>query len=101
MDWGPVIVSIIAAAGSILGVVISNNKSNREMADRIDRTQAVFEAHVTEQIDRLKADLTRVEAKQDRHNSMIERAYELEKTTELQGAELKRHGERIKILEGK
>lgn len=99
-DWAPIIVAIIAAVGSVLGVVLTNNKSNRDFDAKIDKTQAVFEAHVTEQINGVKESVKRLEIKQDKHNAVIERTYALEKSMELQGAELKRHGERIKILEG-
>ena len=92
-DWAPIIVAIIAAVGSVAGVVLTNSKSNREFDAKIDKTQAVFEAHVTEQIKQLS---DRVE----KHNQVIARTYALEKTTELQTAELKRHNERIKLLEG-
>lgn len=99
-DWATVIVAIIAAVGSVLGVVLTNNKSNRDFDAKIDKTQAVFEAHVTEQINGVKADVMRLEQKQDKHNKVIERTYAIEKKMELQDAEIKRHSERIKILEG-
>ena len=99
-DWAPIIVAIIAAVGSVLGVVLTNSKSNRDFDAKLDKSQAVFEAHVTEQIESVKADVRRLEAKQDKHNGLIEKTYALEKAQELQAAEIKRHGERIKILEG-
>ncbi len=99
-EWAQLIIAVIAAAGSIIGVVLTNNKSNREMAARMDKTQAVFEAHVTEQIESVKQDVRRLEAAQNKHNGLIEKTYALEKSVELQGAEIKRHGERIRILEG-
>ena len=98
-EWLQFAGTIIVALLSLIGVVVTNNKSNREMNTKIDKTQAVFEAHVTEQINGVKADLLRVEKKQDKYNNLIERTFALEKTTELQNAEIKRHGERIKILE--
>ena len=100
MDWTPLIIALITAAGSIAGVIITNNKSNREVASQLDKSQAVFEAHVTEQIDGLRADVVRLEAKQDKHNKLIERTYELEQDVKLNTAEINRHKERIKALEG-
>lgn len=99
-DWATVIVAIIAAVGSVLGVVLTNSKSNRDFDAKLDKSQAVFEAHVTEQINGVKADVMRLEQKQDKHNKVIERTYALEKKMDLQDAEIKRHSERIKILEG-
>ena len=99
-DWATVIVAVIAAVGSVLGVVLTNSKSNRDMDAKLQQTQAVFEAHVTEQMQTFRNDLKRIEDKQDKHNKLIERTYALEQTTALLSAEQKRHGERIKILEG-
>ena len=83
---------ILTGIFSVLGVVITNSKANREMDAKLEQTQAVFEAHVSEKIQQLTQ-------KVEKHNTVIERTYALEKTCELQGAELKRHGERIKKLE--
>ena len=99
--WIPVIVAIIGAVSGVVGVILSNNKSNRDMATKLDTRQAVFEAHVTEQIDGIKTDVRRLEGKQDKHNNIVETTYELKATVERQGDELKRHNERIKQLEVK
>lgn len=99
-ETAQVIIALLGAVGSIVGVVLTNNKSNREFDAKMDKTQAVFEAHVTEQINGVKADVHRLEVAQNKHNAVIDRTYAIEKSLELQGAELKRHGERIKILEG-
>lgn len=93
-DWAPIIVAIIAAVGSIAGVVITTNAAAAKMDMKLEQTQAVFEAHVTEKIDALTKQV-------EKHNTLIERTYALEKEVGLQGAEQKRHTERIKILEGK
>ena len=99
-EWTTVIVALITAAGGIIGVILTNNKSNREISLKLDKNQAVFEAHVNDKMESIKADVHRIEIKQDKYNNVIERTFNLEKTAELQGAEIKRHGERIKVLEG-
>lgn len=93
-DWAPIIVAIIAAVGSIAGVVITSNAAAAKMDAKLEQTQAVFEAHVTEKIDALTKQV-------EKHNTVIERTYALEKAVDLQGAEQKRHSERLKILEQK
>lgn len=99
-EWTTVIVALITAVGGIVGVILTNNKSNREISLKLDKNQAVFEAHVNDKMESIKDDVHRLELKQDKYNNVIERTFALEKTTELQGAEIKRHGERIKVLEG-
>lgn len=93
-DWAPIIVAIIAAVGSIAGVVITTNAAAKQMDMKLEQTQAVFEAHVTEKIDALTKQV-------EKHNTLIERTYALEKAVGLQEAEQKRHSERLKILEQK
>ena len=99
--WGPVIIAIIGAVGSVLGVVLQTNKAARDTDVKIAQAQAVFEAHVTEQISGIRADVSRLERKQDSHNQLIDRTYALEKASALHAEEQKRLGERLKILEGK
>ena len=35
MDWGNIICAIIAAGGSLVGVIISNNRSNAKIKDNL------------------------------------------------------------------
>ena len=84
-DWAPIVVALIACIGSIAGVVITNNSANSKMNAKLEQTQAVFEAHVSEKIDRLTE---KVEA----HNQLIERTYKLEATAKL-------HAQRLDTLE--
>lgn len=93
-DWAPIIVAIIAAVGSVAGVVITTNAAAAKMDAKLEQTQAVFEAHVTEKIDALTKQV-------EKHNTVIERTYALEKAVGLQEAEQKRLNERLKILEQK
>ena len=93
-DWAPIIVAIIAAVGSVAGVVITTNAAAAKMDAKLEQTQAVFEALVTEKIDALTKQV-------EKHNTVIERTYALEKAVGLQEAEQKRLNERLKILEQK
>ena len=73
-----IIVALITGALSLIGVYIANRKSAALMEYR----------------------LKELEKKVDKHNKLIERTYRLEEKTELQEAELNRHKERLRALEG-
>lgn len=77
MDWTPIIVAAITAAGAFAGVYISNRRS-----------ASLIEYRISE-----------LEKKVSKHNSVVERTYHLEEQTALQEAELKRLNKRIEIVE--
>lgn len=74
-----VIVALITGAFALLGTYLANRKAASLIEYRLDQ----------------------IEKKQDKHNQLIERTYHLEERTELQEAELKRHNERLRELEGR
>lgn len=74
-----VIVAIITGAFALLGTYLANRKAASLIEYR----------------------LSELEKKVDKHNNVIERTYKLEERTELQEAEIKRHNERLKMLEHK
>lgn len=97
---GELVAAIITGAFSVLAVWLTSRKAGADMDAKLDKQQAVFEAHVTEQINSVKADVRRLEVKQDKHNEVIERTYALEKNDALQDAEIKRLGKRLELVEG-
>jgi len=72
-----VIVALITGAFALLGTYLANRKAASLIEYR----------------------LSELEKKVDKHNLVIERTYKLEERTELQEAEIKRHNERLKVLE--
>ena len=78
MNWAtwavPILVALITGGFSYLGVAktvkASNNKMQTEQAQQI--------AIIGQQINGIKEDVKRLEAKQDKHNAVIERTYKLE-----------------------
>ena len=74
-----IVVALITGAFALIGTYLANRKAASLIEYRLDQ----------------------IEKKQDKHNQLIERTYHLEERTELQEAELHRHNERLKILEGR
>ena len=77
MDAG-IIIAIITSLGSLAGVVITCALSNSKTLYRIEQ----------------------LEKKQDKHNNLIERVYELEEKIAIDEEKLKVANNRIKDLEG-
>jgi len=81
--WIPVIVALISAAGSFLGVYFSNRKAAKDSAALIDYR------------------ISQLESKVDRHNSIIERTYRLEENQAVIEERIKVANNRISDLERK
>lgn len=77
MDWTPIIVAAITAAGAFAGVYAANRKS-----------AAIIDFR-----------LTNLEKTVSKHNQIVERTYKLEENTALQDAEIKRINKRLEIVE--
>lgn len=112
-----IVVAAIAAGGSIfvglltlIGVIITNSKSNRKSEERLESAKA----DTTTKIDELTRKLEKQQAvsqavmenkledltKQvEKHNKVIERVYNLEKQEELMEEKLKVANNRIHDLE--
>lgn len=76
-----IVVALITCGGTILGVWMQNRKHNRDISELIEYR------------------VSKLEEKQDKHNNMIERVYQLEGAVELLDNKIKSSNYRIKDLE--
>ena len=76
-----IVVALITCGGTILGVWLQNRKHNRDISELIEYR------------------VSKLEEKQDKHNNMIERVYQLEGDVELLDNKIKSSNYRIKDLE--
>ena len=79
-----IITALITGALTLVGVFISNSRSD---------------AVQTERIEQLRTDIKRLETKQEKHNQLIERVYRLEGEQERTTDEFKRVNHRLEDLE--
>ena len=73
-----VLVAVIGGIFSYLGVSKTAKASHDESMAEIRIEQAKQTTLIHEQINGIKEDISRLEAKQDKHNSIIERTFKLE-----------------------
>ena len=81
--WVPIIVALISSVGSFAGVYFSNRKAAKDSEELINFR------------------IGQLEAKVDKHNSMIERTYNLEKQQSVLDEKIKAANNRIADLEKK
>lgn len=77
MEWTSIIVAVITALGSFVGVYIANRKSASLVEYRLEQ----------------------LEKKMSQHNNLIERMYKVEEKVSLHEAELNRINHRVGDLE--
>lgn len=77
-----IIVALITGGLSLIGVIITNYKSNQQLYAKLDKQSELSDAKLDAKLERHQAvtdtkidELTR---KVDKHNNMIERVYQLE-----------------------
>ena len=73
-----VLVAVIGGIFSYLGVSKTAKASHDESMAEIKIEQAKQSTMIHEQINGIQEDIKRLEAKQDKHNSIIERTFKLE-----------------------
>lgn len=76
-----IIVALITCGGTIIGVWVQNRKHNHDISELIEYR------------------VSKLEEKQDKHNNMIERVYQLEGAVDLLDNKIKSSNYRIKDLE--
>lgn len=88
--WVTILASLISAGSAIAVCIINGNAQNKKMLAELDKRDTL-QAYRLDQL----------EKKVDKHNSVIERTYELEKKTELIDEKMKVANHRIDDLEKK
>lgn len=83
MDWTSILVAVITALGSFIGVYYANRKT-------AEKTKALLEYR-----------LNQLEKKMDKHNQVIERVYNLEERAALIEERIRVSNHRIDDLENK
>ncbi len=83
MEWTSILVAVITALGSFLGVFYANKKSS-------EKTKALLEYR-----------LNQLENKMDKHNQVIERVYRLEEQQAVTDEKIRVANHRIDDLEQK
>ncbi len=83
MNWiAPIIVAVIGGIFSYLGVSRSSKAAHDRTISEIKNEQEKQSLIIEQQINAIKEDIIRLELKQDKHNSVIERTFKLKQKVE-------------------
>lgn len=78
----PIVVALITGLFSYMGVARTVKASNDKTVSDLKADQEKFLLTTEMQINGIKEDIKRLEVKQDKHNSVIERTFKLEQKVE-------------------
>jgi hypothetical protein len=83
MTWvAPIIVAVVGGIFSYFGVAKTAKAAHDRTILEIRNEQEKQSLVIGQQINEVKADIIRLEAKQDKHNAVIERTFKLEQKVE-------------------
>lgn len=86
-----VVVALITGACSVVAEIIISAKNTRELYAKLDKQSEISDERLKSDIAVIKAELSELRKQVEKHNSVIERTYNLE-------TEVARQGEQIKTL---
>lgn len=90
-----IIVACITGILSLIGVIYNGRKQHEVTIQEIKIELEMFKQDVQSQVDFIKKDINSLEKKQDVHNGVIERVYNLEKCNEVQDEKIKNLEKRV------
>lgn len=83
MTWiAPILVALVGGIFSYMGVSKSSKTAHEKTIFELKSEQEKQSLIIEQTINGIKADIIRLEAKQDKHNEVIERTFKLEQKVE-------------------
>ena len=86
-----VIVALITGAVAVIGDIIVSAKNTRDLYAKLDKQSEIADERIKGEIAVIKTEITELRKNVEKHNSVIERVYNLE-------TEVGKQGEQIRTL---
>lgn len=107
-DIAVIVVGLLTCTASIIGSILSAKKSKDEMLEKLNETLISVKHDSQIADERFHGELTlmneqihNLREEVQKHNNVIERTYQLEKQSELQGLQIKQNSDDIADLKQK
>lgn len=84
-----IIIALITGACAIIGQLIISRMSSKELYDKLDKQSEVKDTELKGEISVIKTEIIDLRKQVEKHNSVIERTYVLEKEVAKQGEQIK------------
>ena len=96
-----ILVSVITAGLSLIGTVITVLTANRQTIATLDKKSETSDIEIKGKIDVIQQEIKTLSERVEKHNSVIDRTYALEKKAAVTEEQLKTAARRIDELEKK
>ena len=96
-----ILVSVITAGPSLIGTVITVLTANRQTIATLDKKSETSDIEIKGKIDVIQQEIKTLSERVEKHNSVIDRTYALEKKAAVTEEQIKTAARRIDELEKK
>lgn len=94
-----VIVALITGACAVISQIIISAKSTRELYSKLDKQSEIADERIKSELAVIKVEMAELRKQVEKHNSVVERTYSIEKELEVQKEQIKVANNRLKDLE--
>ena len=94
-----IVVALIAGGVSLIGTVITVIMTSRQTIAALDKNSALADENIKGQIGIIQTEIKTLSDRVDKHNSLVERTYDLEARADVAEEKIKVANNRIKDLE--
>lgn len=84
-----IIIALITGGLAVLGEIIVSAKNTRELYAKLDKQSEIADERIKGEISVIHAEIAELRKNVEKHNSMVERTYNLEKEVAKQGEQIK------------
>lgn len=84
-----IIVALVTGASAVIGQIIVSAKSTKELYAKLDKQSEIADTAIRGEIALVRSELSDLRKQVEKHNSVIERTYALEKEQAKQAEQIK------------
>ena len=94
-----IIVALITGACAVISQIVISAKSTRELYSKLDKQSEIADERIKSELAVIKVEMAELRKQVEKHNSVVERTYSIEKELEVQKEQIKVANNRLKDLE--
>lgn len=94
-----IIVALITGSFAVISQIVISAKSTRELYSKLDKQSEIADERIKSELAVIKVEMAELRKQVEKHNSVVERTYSIEKELEVQKEQIKVANNRLKDLE--